>query len=267
MSNEDETKHDDPSLTEVQRKHLLLFQTADRQAAKAELLEAMTSLLPQFGDVVWNRHNLVSLDVTPLSRILYLNNLYQQVVDVPGVVCEFGVQWGATLAQLINLRSIYEPFNHSRVIYGFDTFEGFPSVHEKDGGGSTPGDLSTPNHYEKTLEKILGIHESFAPLPHLKKFELIKGDASETSEQWLADNPHAIVSLAIFDMDLYEPTKNVLQNILPRLTRGSVLAFDELNCKFFPGETNALDEVLGINNLRLRRSPLHPFCSWAVYGE
>ena len=101
----------------------------------------------------------------------------------------------------------------------------------------------------------------------MKKFSLIKGDATETIDRWLDDITHAIISLAIFDMDLYEPTLKVLQKIVPRLVRGSVIAFDELNCKYFPGETQALDEALGLNNLRLRRSPLHPYCAWAVFGE
>lgn len=254
------------SSEEATRKHLVAKTDANKTALN-ELREITEWLLPQFGEQVWNRHSLVSLDVSVLSRLLYLNTLYQKIVDVPGVVCEFGVQWGATLAQLINLRSIYEPFNQSRIVYGFDTFEGFPSVHEKDGGLYRPGDLATLADYEKTLERILTLIESFPPLSHVRKFSLIKGDASVTIDQWLEDNPHAIISLAIFDMDLYEPTKKVLEKITPRLTKGSVLAFDELNCKFFPGETRALDEVFGLNNLRLRRSPHSPYCSWAVYGE
>lgn len=243
------------------------LRTEKTLSALKELLVTTQSLLPHFGEYGWNRHSLVTANVTVLSRMLYLNDLYQKIIDVPGVVCEFGVQWGATLTQLINLRSIYEPFNHSRTIHGFDTFAGFPTVHEKDGGHSQPGDLATKDNYEETLERILTLIESFPPLSHLKKFELVKGDATVTIERWLEDNPYAIVSLVIFDMDLYEPTLRVLQKIIPRLTRGSVIAFDELNCKYFPGETQALNEVLGLNNLRLRRSPLHPYCAWAVFGE
>ena len=32
-----------------------------------------------------------------------------------------------------NLSAIFEPVNHTRRIVGFDTFEGLPSLHEKDG--------------------------------------------------------------------------------------------------------------------------------------
>ena len=164
-------------------------------------------------------------------------------------------------------RGIYEPYNHSRKIYGFDTFEGFPVINEKDHGFSQLGDYSVnPGHIE-LLEEILTIHESYSPLSHIKKFDLVKGDASLTVSPWLAENPHAIISMAIFDMDVYKPTKDVLELILPRLTKGSLLVFDELNSEIFPGETQAVDEILGLNNIRLRHNPNQSHCAWAVFGE
>ena len=249
-----------------QRQHLISFKTDANKSALAELRALTEQLLPRFGDQVWNRHSMVTQNVSSISRLLYLNQLYSQIVNVPGVICEFGVQWGATLAQLINLRAIHEPFNQSRTICGFDTFAGFPSVHAKDGGGYRTGDLATLDRYEETLERILTLVESFPPQSHVKKFELIKGDACTSIDGWLEASPHAIVALVIFDMDLYEPTKVVLEKILPRLTKGSIIAFDELNCKFFPGETRALDEVIGLNHVRLQRSPFSPYCSWATFG-
>ncbi|HRP74300.1 MAG TPA: TylF/MycF/NovP-related O-methyltransferase [Rhodocyclaceae bacterium] len=249
------------------KQHLVSYRTPEMKSALTELRTITEMLLPKFGDESWNKHNLLTLNVSVLSRILYLNELYQQIIHVPGVICEFGVQWGATLTQLINLRSIHEPFNHSRTIHGFDTFEGFPSVHPKDGDRYGVGDMATQSGHADDLERILSLIEAFPPLSHLKKFELIKGDASLTIDEWLAANPHAIISMAIFDMDLYAPTKTVLEKIRPRLVKGSVLAFDELNCRQIPGETRALDETIGLNNLRLRRSPLHPYGAWAVFGD
>ena len=37
-------------------------------------------------------------------------------------------------------------------------------------------------------------------------------------------------------MDIYKPTKNCLKAIKPHLTKGSILAFDEPNCKDFLGK-------------------------------
>jgi hypothetical protein len=264
MSNSNKITSSSSALTKITGE--FTQQSLDEQARQNQLLEIATSLLPQYGHQ-WNIHNLVTLKRQSLSRILYYNDLYQKIVGIPGVICEFGVQWGATLAQLINLRGIYEPFNHSRKIFGFDTFEGFSVVDKKDGGFSNVGDYATLQNYEETLEKLLLLHESFSPISHIKKFELIKGDASATINIWLENNQHAIVAMAIFDMDVYKPTKDVLENIIPRLTKGSILVFDELNCQHFPGETRAVDEVIGLNKLSLKHFPHQPYCSWAVFGE
>ena len=244
----------------------LTTRTDELQRVNDDLLKIQLSLLPKFGPN-WPRHSLVGMKNDALARVLYYAELYKQILQVPGVICEFGVQWGATLAELINLRSIFEPFNHGRTIVGFDTFSGFVSIDEKDGSQSSPGDYSSAENYEQTLEAILRLHEKAAPYSHLTKFELIKGDASVTIDRWLEENPHAIVAMAIFDMDLYKPTADVLRKTLPRLTKGSLLVFDELNCKQFPGETVAVREVIGTHNLKLRRMPSQPFCSWAVWGE
>ena len=117
-----------------------------------ELSNIASALIPKFG-VDWPRHSLVTLGVRSLARILYYNDLYKKILDVPGVICEFGVQWGSTLSQLIALRSIYEPFNTSRKVIGFDTFAGFPSVDVKDGGGAQKGDYGSETGHKETLEK------------------------------------------------------------------------------------------------------------------
>lgn len=214
----------------------------------------------------WNYHSTVFLKRQVLSRLLYEDQLYRRILDVPGVICEFGVHWGATIATLCNLRGIYEPFNYSRQIVGFDTFGGFVGVDSKDGGFSSDGDYSTSAGYEENLSEILSLHESFSPVPQIKKFDLVKGDVARTLPVWLEENPHAIISMAIFDMDIYKPTRAALELILPRLTKGSMLVFDELNCPHFPGETQAVNEVLSLNNLRLQRTPLQPYCAFAEFG-
>jgi methyltransferase family protein len=231
-----------------------------------ELKDLTTECLSRFTGE-WNNHLLVTLKRQTLSRVLYWDQLYRRILGKPGVICEFGVQWGASLAQLINLRGIHEPYNISRLIYGFDTFSGFVAVDRKDGGFSESGDYATSAGYEELLERLLAIHEAFCPVAHKKKFELIKGDASITVKQWLADNPSAVISMAIFDMDVYNPTKDVLEAILPRLAKGSLLVFDELNCPTFPGETRAVDEVLRLNNLKLEHFSHQPYCAWTVFGE
>jgi len=153
------------------------------------------------------------------------------------------------------LRGIYEPFNRHRKIIAFDTFTGFPSVNEKDGASElmTPGQLFTADKYDKYLDDVLDAQEALNPINHIKKHEVRKGDAIIELESYLKENPETIISLAYFDFDIYEPTKKCLELILPRLTKGSVIGFDELNDPDSPGETLALMEVIGLNNISLKR--------------
>ena len=230
-----------------------------RQIARARLAD------DTFGSQ-WNYHSAVYLKRQVLSRLLYQDHLYRQILDVHGVILEFGVHWGATLATMCNLRGMYEPYNHSRRIVGFDTFSGFTGVAAADGGFSSDGDYATSAGYEDELAEVLSIHESFSPVAQITKHELVKGDVNATLDPWLEANPHAIVAMAVFDMDIYQPTRAALEKVLPRLTKGSLLVFDELSCPHFPGETQAVMEVLGLNDLRLQRFPHQPYCAFAVFG-
>lgn len=199
-----------------------------------------------------------------LSRIIFMNELYQKILTVHGVVVEFGVRWGQNLALFESFRGMYEPFNYNRKIIGFDTFEGFPEVHPNDGDRVAVGDYCVTNDYYKYLEGILAYHESESPISHKKKFELVKGDAVETIGNYLDGHPETIIALAYFDFDIYLPTKECLLKIKDRLTKGSIVAFDELNCPEFPGETTAFREVFGLGEYAIRRSPLNPLISYII---
>lgn len=190
-----------------------------------------------------------------LSRILFMNHLYRQITDVQGIVIEFGVRWGNNTSVLAALRGIYEPFNRHRKVVGFDTFKGFPDITEKDGTSKLMrvGSDSVSENYVAYLDKILSLQEAGNPLAHIKKYELVAGDATVELQKYLEAHPETIVALAYFDFDLYEPTRKCLDIIRPYLVKGSVLGFDELNDPDSPGETVALKEVFGLNNVALKR--------------
>jgi len=201
-----------------------------------------------------------------LSQMLFINELYEHIIGVHGVIMEFGVRWGRNLALYESLRGIYEPFNHNRKIVGFDTFEGFPSVNEKDGSADiiAVGAYGVTNNYQEYLSGILDYHEQESPIAHIKKYELVKGDAVSSIQSYLASHPETIVSLAYFDFDIYEPTMACLTAIKSHLTKGSVIGFDELNNRDYPGETLALKEVLGLSNYRIRHSRYSPTQSYLI---
>ncbi|CAK0749135.1 Crotonobetainyl-CoA--carnitine CoA-transferase [Gammaproteobacteria bacterium] len=201
-----------------------------------------------------------------LARIIFFHEIYQKIINTHGVIMEFGVRWGQTISLLSALRGIFEPFNRHRKIIGFDTFEGFKGMNEKDGVNCRciDGSFSVSSEYETYLARLIELQDALNPVSHLKKYELVKGDAAQTIPEYFARHPETIVSLAIFDFDIHAPTKIALEAIKPRLFKGSVLVFDELCDDIFPGETIALLETMNLAGLRIQRYPAASRISFAV---
>jgi hypothetical protein len=204
-----------------------------------------------------------------LSRMLLLSDLYRQfILPSAGVIMEFGTFLGRNAALFTNLRATFEPYNFTRQMVVFDTFQGLAGVGSKDGKASVAVDgaysvAAARSDYGATLERILELQEASAPLNHIRKFRIVTGDARETVKRYLDENPQTVIACAYFDMDVYEPTRSVLEAIKPHLHRQSLLVFDELNCREFPGETEAVKDSAGLKSLRLQRSPLHPWISYS----
>lgn len=204
-----------------------------------------------------------------LTLVLHMNDLYQRILNTPGIIMEFGVRWGRNTALLQNLRGIYEPYNHTRRIVSFDTFEGFPSVSEQDGSDSIAqaGAYSVTKQYASYLTEIVDHHEHESPISHINKTELVAGDATQTLPLWLERHQETLIAMAYFDFDLYDPTRVCINAIIPRLTQGSLLVFDQLNYGTFPGETMALRNTLSTHKIRLQRSPFAAHQAYCVWGQ
>jgi len=194
-----------------------------------------------------------------VKRMFFFDEVYRAALPVHGVVMQFGLRWGRDLATLHSLRTIYEPYNATRIILGFDTFEGFPSVHESDGKAEMieTGVLRVSDGYDEFLREVFAQRQVVDPIPQLQRFDVFKGDAPVRLQEYLEAHPETVIALAHFDMDLYDPTKRCLEIMRPYMTKGSVLAFDELVSSVSPGETVAVREVFGLDRITLRRSPAY----------
>jgi hypothetical protein len=181
--------------------------------------------------------------INSIQRFLARYELMKLVQDIPGAIIEMGVCSGNGLMSLVHCHNVIQPTYRYREFYGFDTFEGFPDVHKNDIGHVEwkKGDFVN-NSYDK-FNTIIDIHNSYYYLK--SNVQLIKGDVNETVPLFLEKNKHILVSLLYLDLDIYEPTKTSLKHFLPKMAKGSIIAFDELNYKNFPGETIATLEELG----------------------
>ncbi|MDC1272690.1 class I SAM-dependent methyltransferase [Pelagibacteraceae bacterium] len=201
-----------------------------------------------------------------LTRFLALYEIFKLVINVKGSIVECGVNHGFGTMAWSKFSAIIEPVNLTRKIYGFDTFEGFPSLSKNDESSYTKkvkvGDLASSSMEE--ILKLSAIHDKTRFLGHIPKIELIKGDAIKTIPKFVADNPHILVSLLFLDFDLYKPTKVALEEFLPKMTKGAVIAFDELDNPLWPGETKAMIEFFKENKLKIQRFPFDPYIGYAV---
>ena len=200
-----------------------------------------------------------------LTRLLAQHEIFKMIMPVMGSIVECGVYRGASLMAWANMSAVLEPANLTRRVYGFDTFEGLKGVSEKDQNiKMTPEDGQLCSDSYEELQRIIEIYDTNRFLGHVGKVQLIKGDIAETVPEFLKQNSHLVVSLLFLDMDLYEPTKVAIENFFPRMPKGSIIAFDELDNPIWPGETSALLDTLGIGRLKLQRIEFDPYISYAV---
>lgn len=201
-----------------------------------------------------------------IAKFMARYEIFKQVVPVNGSVIDCGVLHGAGLFTWAKLSAILEPANHPRKVIGFDTFEGFPEIADEDRAGSS-SHLEVGGLTGSRLEEVQRAVEVFdlnRPISHIPKIQLVEGDIRETAPRYVEENPHLVVAMLYLDLDLYEPTKAALEAFVPRMPKGAVVVFDELNAEIFPGETQAVDEVLGLGSIRIRRFPFDSYVSYCV---
>lgn len=249
-------------MTMTTEPEIVTFGEAGERERRGRFIDLMRDCPIPDGELLQN----LGLFLTPqtLSRILFMDFLYRQVLEVQGVVMEFGCRWGQNVSLFSAMRGIYEPFNRLRKVVAFDTFSGLTPTTAEDGEAMRTGMYGVTEGYAGYLKSVLEFQEQESPLPHLCKHEIVPGDATLTLPAYLERRPETVAALVYFDMDIYEPTLKCLNIIKDRLTRGSVIGFDELNDPACPGETLAVKEALGLGRYPLRRFPYNARTSYLI---
>jgi hypothetical protein len=241
----------------------------NQSANDLEQFNAIESLFNSSGDSVSNKIDAFTKYASrqSIAKFLTKYEIFKRILNVNGSIVEGGVLHGGGTLAWAKLSSILEPTNHTRKIIGFDTFKGFPSVHQNDQHGTDGSLIQVGALKGSTYDDVINaisVYDLNRPLSHISKIELVRGDIAKTCAQYVDNNPHLVVSLLYLDVDLYEPTKILLENFLPRMPKGAVIVFDELNAKIFPGETKAVDEVIGLRNLKIKRFCFDSYVSYAI---
>lgn len=204
-----------------------------------------------------------------LARFLARYELFKLQMNVKGSIIECGVHHGGGLLAWAKLSSALEPYALDRRVYGFDTFNGFPAIAKEDIGVEEnrqvkQGGFSTGYNVYKEMEELIQEYDQNRYLNQFEKVFLIKGDAIKTIPKFIDQNLHVLISLLFLDFDLYEPTKVALEYFLPRMSKGAILAFDEINNPWWPGETQALLEKVDLKKHEISRFNFDPSIAYIV---
>jgi hypothetical protein len=201
-----------------------------------------------------------------LARFLAINEIYEKIVNIPGVICDFGCWYGQTTAILENLRSIHEPNNIDRRIHSFDTFTGYAGIGNFDKVAKGIKNKSYKidiHYYEKVLEEILDLHQLINfPNNKFLKHKIYKGDCRKTLKKFIKSDNYPI-SLAFFDLNSYNATLSTLKKISNFFIEGTVLVFYQFQREEINGERKALIKFLKkFNNSNVKISKYYNSISY-----
>lgn len=203
--------------------------------------------------------NSFSKFITPniFKRFLQRYELYKMTKKIEGSIFECGVGAGGGYFLWVLLHEIFEPFNHTKKIVGFDTFSGFPNISKLDNpnklnNSSIKNNGLNYNNYEE-ISKLVSEANQNSSIPHINKYKIVKGNVAHSIPKYLKDNPHTFISILYLDLDLFQPTLDCLENCYKHMSRGSIICFDEINHEYWPGESLAVKKFFKINNLKFNK--------------
>ena len=88
--------------------------------------------------------------------------------------------------------------------------------------------------------------------PEKKKIHLVKGDIMKTLPKFKSENKDIKIRLLHLDVDLYKPTKLILETLWDNVTLGGIIILDEYGFNEWSGESKAVDEFFRSRNIKVK---------------
>jgi hypothetical protein len=178
-------------------------------------------------------------------KMYWRMKLFEMVKNLHGDIVECGVFKGAGLLLWLKMMDLEQQHSIKKVI-GFDFFcpefvdslkddidrEAMKQVFARD-TKLTTSDVS--------LQAITKKIENAGFKPN--RYDLVQGDISKTSAEYIKDKPGFRISLLYLDLDLDEPTYDTLNALWHRVVPGGLVVFDEYAYHIW-SESNAVDKFI-----------------------
>lgn len=209
------------------------------------------------------------------GRLRFWYEYIRQNPELEGDIFEFGVYRGASL---IAVALILKEMNSNKKVYGFDSFDGFPSFSKYDDLDSfytyknkyfsedfikeyeqfletkrietrnsnfDPISIATSGSFNQTSKELIQQKIDYFELDNII---LVEGDFKETVPNFFENNKVKISSANI-DCDLYDGYKTTLPFVYKYLSVSGFVHLDEYYSFKYPGAKIACDEFFNANNI------------------
>lgn len=102
---------------------------------------------------------------------------------------------------------------------------------------------------------------------HLKNksfdnFSLIKGDIIKTIPEFIKNNSSLKISLLHIDVDVYEPSKMILESFWDKVVKGGIVMLDDYGT--VEGETKAVDDFFADKNIQINKPRFNHIPSYII---
>ena len=196
-----------------------------------------------------------------IGKLLAHYEIFSKIIGVSGDIVECGVFKGSSFCRFAMFRKLFE-LEHEKKLIGFDSFDQFPESNyqpDQDLLGKFIAEAGTNSIACEQLTDVLINKEC------QQNVELIAGNICQTVPEWISKNKQLKISLLHIDVDVFEPTKTILDHLWDHIVPGGILMLDDYNV--FPGETDATNEFFEGQLPTLHQHPFSKTPTYIIKGE
>lgn len=171
---------------------------------------------------------IFSEDTKILAKLVARTLIFEKIIDVPGDIVEAGVYRGSGMLTWLKLKKILAP-NALKKVIGFDYFDTEALLNSLSGQDK----ISMKSlfevrgyHHQEGAERFVHDLISSAGFDQ-HSYDLIRGDISQSAQEFVAKRPGLKISCLYLDLDLQHPTYHALNAFWDRVSTGGIVVFDE----------------------------------------
>lgn len=189
---------------------------------------------------------LKDTDTGRLQKILTRYELFKKIINVPGDICECGVFKGSGIFTWVKMMKLFKPNNKFKVI-GFDLFGNKKKEKLKFKFKKDKNVQNWHNSGTISQEQILKKCKEW----DFKNIKLYAGDVKKTTKAYQKESFGSRIALLYLDVDNYDGTLAILNNLYKKMAKGGLIAFDEYGLEGH-GEADAVDKFFKDKKIKIK---------------